>query len=436
MGLLGRFSTKDAVVAGEWLEKAEAASVRIQISDEDITRQLKMIDFKESDLKLIKTLQPLVKERADEIVDHFYGKLLQFPELEFFIDEHSTMEKLGATLKQHLVEMFNGVFDQAYVEKRKKIANVHHRINLPIKWYIASFQNLQSSLIDIIHETVGDRESIRQFTKAVEKLLHFEMQFVLDTISDHKNTDSDSEYVKMKEELKDSISSVSEEVAALSEETSSSVEQLVQSSQDVNQNVQNCTEKSHATKKVAETGMEKMQSLQKQIRSITESTTYMKETILKLNESSEKIQKVVNMVQDIAEQTNLLALNSAIEAARAGEHGKGFAVVADEVRKLADQTKTSVSEIGTLINQSNSFTFEVVDAIQEVQTMVENGEKESNETNESFNLITSSVDETLEEIQYVNDRMRELVSIIEEIGSATEKVSASAENLDETVKQL
>lgn len=63
-----------------------------------------------------------------------------------------------------------------------------------------------------------------------------------------------------------------------------------------------------------------------------------------------KIGIFAESITNIAEQTNLLALNASIEAARAGEHGKGFSVVADEVRKLAEQSRQSVEEINSLLN--------------------------------------------------------------------------------------
>lgn len=71
-------------------------------------------------------------------------------------------------------------------------------------------------------------------------------------------------------------------------------------------------------------------------------------------ESSKDMANILDIINDISDQINLLSLNASIEAARAGDAGRGFAVVADEISRLADQTASSLKEIGNLININNS----------------------------------------------------------------------------------
>lgn len=436
MSFFKRFSNSDVIVDGEWLSTARDMEVLIHISDIEIKKQLDLVQLDVNNLKLIKALQPLVKENIDIIIDSFYDSILTVEDLKQIIERHSTIAHLKNTLENYLIQMFSGRIDDSFIESRKRVAKVHYDIELEPKWYMAALQNIQSSIMNLIFENIGGRHSIREFIHALTILLNFEMQLVLDEYHKENMLEKEKQYEEVKCDLKNRITNVSEEVAALSEETSASVEQLIASSQEVNLNVTNCTNKSKMTKEAAIEGQNRMLGLTNQIQSITASTAHMKTIILQLNESSEQIKKVVSIVQDIAEQTNLLALNSAIEAARAGEYGKGFAVVADEVRKLADETKKSVSEISTLIGKSNEYTTEVVNSINEVQTMVVQGEAESNFTNESFENITKSINESLQDIQSVEDKVDELVKVIEQIGVATEKVALSAEHLDETVRYI
>jgi methyl-accepting chemotaxis protein len=79
----------------------------------------------------------------------------------------------------------------------------------------------------------------------------------------------------------------------------------------------------------------------------------MRTSMDKIIESSKDMTNILAIINDISDQINLLSLNASIEAARAGDAGRGFAVVADEISGLADQTASSLKEIGSLITINN-----------------------------------------------------------------------------------
>lgn len=137
--------------------------------------------------------------------------------------------------------------------------------------------------------------------------------------------------------------------------------------------------------------------------------------VRQLDVSSSKINAVVEIVKSISGQTNLLALNSAIEAARAGEHGKGFAVVANEVRKLADQ-------IAELITMSNGISSQVVQAIQDIQELVNSSIERNAESLKAFDAISGSVEGSISNFMKVGNQISELATIIESIGASSEEL--------------
>ena len=403
--------------------------------DSEIAKQLALIGLGKPEIQLARRILPLVEPHLDEIVDFFYQQVLTIDKLRAIIDEHSTIERLKQTLRAHLLEMFSGKFDEQFLQKRAKVAQIHLHIGLQPKWYLGSFENLQEALLRVLHEQIADKEELYQLSIVVLKILNFEQQIVLEIYEKEFNRQREEQY-RLQQELQTQIASLSDELAALTEQTSAAVDELVANSSEVNHIVQVSTQKAKQTHALATAGRERVAELEQRITSIYQKMANMEAAVKQLQASSEQIKQVVHMVKEIADQTNLLALNSAIEAARAGEHGRGFAVVSAEVRKLSEQTKNSVKQISELIAQTSQFTADVVKSILTVQENVRLAQDESVAARETFDHISASMAESITVIEGAEVQVNELVRVIEEIGNSTQEVSRSAETLNQTARAI
>lgn len=162
-----------------------------------------------------------------------------------------------------------------------------------------------------------------------------------------------------------------------------------------------------------------------------------------LSNRSREIERVLQVIKDIAEQTNLLALNAAIEAAQAGDAGRGFSVVAEEIRKLADDSKTSVKEIQTLVTavqEDTSGTSGVIDAMGvSVKTATHNLEKTSelfkeiyDATNSGLQVSQLILESSEHQVGHINEVVRNVESVVviaEQTAAASGQISASASEL-------
>jgi len=172
------------------------------------------------------------------------------------------------------------------------------------------------------------------------------------------------------------------------------------------------------------------------------SITKIETAILELDDKAKNITNILAVISSIAQQTNLLALNASIEAARAGEAGKGFAVVADEIRKLAEGSSHATKEINIIVNDIQSESSKTVEIMKEVKSMSIEQSDAVEEVNDSFELISSSIEDITENIKTfskfvyeVNDDKELIVDAINNISSISQQTAAASQEVTASLEQ-
>lgn len=412
------------------------SGVGIFIDNQDYLLQMKIIGLTMEELRLLRRLKPHIEVRILEVVEAFYGMIESVTQFRNVINQNSTSERLRQTLRHHIFEMLEGHIDEKYIENRRKVSMVHVRIGLTTKWYLAAFQKLEGSIRNIIYSLDLSHEEKEKMVDALSKICSFEQQLVLEEYEKVAANIQAEQQSQIKYEVKTIIGGISKELDQQSRDTNDVVLGLIDNTNTVDHYVHNSIEEATGTKHASEEGYQQMLLVSRQSNEINEKTEEMSKMVEALNSSSMEIYAVIEMVKGIAGQTNLLALNSAIEAARAGEHGKGFAVVADEVRKLADQTKTSVEQIASLIAGSSEVTTEVIGAIHHIQSLVQQGIEQNEHSLVAFERITSAVDTTINDFQHVGMQVRTLKNLVETIGESTKSLEHAAGKLEESIQTL
>lgn len=415
----------------KWLPSFSDVEVVINIHDAAVLQKMEMINLTKADMKRIKSLQPLVMENIDLFVDAFYSTILRFNHLRRIIEKYSTIDRLRLTLKQYVSELFAAEINHKFLEKRFHIATTHYRIGLQPAWYMGAYQNLHNTIIATIYEEIKNTEDFHAILVAVNKIMSFEQQIVLEAYEQENMKKMQAKYEEGKDWLKDKMTSVSEGLVAFAEENHASAETLSKNINEVNK----VTEKStHQAEKARTKALEGQSQLDQLINSVSYMEIMIKQITQFLSEfdkSSSEIANIITIVQKIADQTNLLALNSSIEAARAGIHGSGFAIVSQEIGKLAEQTKQSITQITSLITTPKEIRQHTKAAINKIEHAAETSVSSTEATQQSFQHLINTIQVNEAAIKTVLKEIEDLKQVVQEMERATSSVVGAAEQLNE-----
>lgn len=401
-----------------------------------LKQQIELIGFSERDMATIKSFQPYIIDGIDEITSVFYEKVLEVPSLRAIIEERTNVNRLKQLLGDYIIKIFDGEINHEVLQRKRKLAQLHFKMGVEPKWYMGAFHQIQEVIIRLIVKNQQSVEQRENTMLVVSKFINFEMQMVLEEYEKENMRLREAQYEDIKLELKNRISSISQDVATLTDDTKTSIEQVNVNVEGIHASIHSNVEGFMRIQSDATAGNEMMKKLDAQMEFISRETEQMVEIINQLKVSSTQINDIVEMVKRISEQTNLLALNASIEAARAGEAGKGFAVVAQEVRNLAEQSKQSVEEISRLVHISTGLTDKSVHTIGEVQKDVAIGRNSAIKTQVKFDKILHSIEENNHHIIRVESDVTELTKVIQAIGNETRQVSTTAKSLHQTALQL
>lgn len=400
------------------LESSKEVTVVLErLQQTDLALQLKISRLIKQDLAVARLLKPVIQENIDIIIDAFYANLALSPELMGIIKDNSSVSRLKQTLATHVIEMFSGEINQAFIDKRRRIARVHVHIGLQPKWYIASFQELFFQISKLVSDTYRDKENFLNAIQVVNKLLNFEQQIVLEAYE----ADIEEKRAVMDEKNQKLITSMretAENLSFLSSETNQSVIKMVNRANRINQISKQGEEIAAATSESAQQGMEQTQTTNAGMSHLDKHMALVVERLEQLTGSAEKIKSVISIVESIAGQTNLLALNASIEAARVGEQGKGFAVVADEVRKLAEQSAQAVAEVSDLILETNEQVANSREAIRETQEEVTSVREQTAKTAEILGKVSESMARISQNSSQIQQSLEENQQSISEVESS------------------
>lgn len=305
----------------------------------------------------VKDLRDIYEENREFLLNNFYSRLLEITEFKRIITEHSSVEKLKQTFDKHFISLFEDELTLEYVFKRRKIAFTHARIGVLPNWMISAYTLINQLIIPLVAKKYyNDPKRMLDLMLVYDTLVTIDIQIIVETyieIQGGSVVKGLGEIIKYNTEL--------EQIKDLLEFQELQQQEIVLASDSMSDLEAGIEEIAASIGDVSKNTQESLIELNRDLKSLQNVTTILQNSdddqkniqkdIEKLVTRVNSVEKLMELIHGIADQTNLLALNASIEAARAGDAGKGFAVVAEEVRKLADDTKHSVQSINDDIKE-------------------------------------------------------------------------------------
>ena len=248
---------------------------------------------------------------------------------------------------------------------------------------------------------------------------------------------------EFRNEIKQSISKVTEKSLACIDQSETDVKSLVDMTSTLTTNVNSSSGaveemigKIGSINAILEKNFEAVSELEHATNVGQTSLTDVTKIVRQIEDNSSGLLEMSKMIESIAAETNLLSMNAAIEASHAGESGKGFAVVASEIRKLAEDSSKQTKAIDEVLKNMKSLIDKATQKTDEVSGEFSNIVSLSMQVKSQETQVRKAVSEQNSEGEMLLQSISQMREAQKAVSDAAERLRSGTEEVKNTIAAL
>lgn len=154
----------------------------MELRPEEIARRKAWLEFTDEDVELLRKLNVIAQEYAEDVIEELYEHFMSFPETSAFFRERSMLEHVKRMQLEYFKGLTRGEYDLEYVKDRLTIGAVHGRIGLDVKWYLGAYSFYLRAVGERVFDALADNpDEARRAFFALKKLVYLDIGLAIDT---------------------------------------------------------------------------------------------------------------------------------------------------------------------------------------------------------------------------------------------------------------
>jgi uncharacterized membrane protein (DUF373 family) len=132
---------------------------------------LKHYGFDSEDMLRLKAFAPIMEKHKEEMSQVFCDYLLQFEDTACLLSEQGSIDLRRKTIEIWFMELFDGKYDQAYLNNLKKIGYAHKKVDLDIHYVNAAMTFIRHFCHGILDKEIKEPIERRAARSSIRKIL-------------------------------------------------------------------------------------------------------------------------------------------------------------------------------------------------------------------------------------------------------------------------